>query len=259
MSVTTITILIILIILGSIAFLAISQARERAKITRARKWNSLQDSFRHMQRLLSDLPPQYLNNELRIILLQRALEILGEQKQLNNNPEIDKKAMNIQETIKLIHDNKFKLSPRSLTTEAQGKEARQLMETLVKFIETQVKKKRIAPATAQKHIQHTIFLICQSKSDYFYSKAVSAEKSEKPRIAIHNYHNAISEFKRMKDNPLAIKAINLYKSKIRALEKIADANNLALKKDPVTPENNAEWDKFLEHDDQWKKKNAYDD
>ncbi|MFT6904122.1 MAG: hypothetical protein ACJAS1_000767, partial [Oleiphilaceae bacterium] len=72
MSTTTITIIIFTVIFLSIGAMYLSQARERARIEKIRRTNICNERYQRMQLLLHDLPPQYLNNELRIMIAERS-------------------------------------------------------------------------------------------------------------------------------------------------------------------------------------------
>ncbi|MFD2228616.1 hypothetical protein [Alkalimarinus sediminis] len=261
MSATAITIIIILIIVGSIAVLFISQAREKARIEKVRKTNALQDRYRRVQRLINEIPPQYLNNELRVMILERSIETLHELATLKSDTSIQTNIQNDKQALNAIKESKEAPKPVAIKDEAASKEISKLLELLYRFIERQKAMKKLDKETSKKYLIYINYLISKVKADLAVSKAKDAQKNGKLRVAIHNYHNAVSEMMRIKENPLAVKAINSYKTKIKQLEELADKEG---KNDTSNPEaeneaRSKEWDNYLDKDDDWQKKNAYDD
>lgn len=261
MSATAITIIIILIILGSITVLFISQAREKARIEKVRKANSLQDRYRRVQRLINEIPPQYLNNELRIMILERSIETLTELATLKSDPSIQSNIQNDKQALNTIKEAKEAPKPVPIKDEASAKEISKLLELLYRFIERQRAMKKLDQTTSKKYLVYISYLISKVKADLAVSKAKEAQKNGKLRVAIHNFHNAVSEMMRIKENPMAVKAINSYKVKIKQLEEIADkeGKDETLDAEAEKEVKNKEWDDFLDKDDDWQKKNAYDD
>lgn len=263
MSATTITIIIILIILGSIATLFISQAREKARIEKIRKINALQDKYRRMQRFLTEIPPQYLNKELRILILENCIDSLNKLKVYKSDPALEAKFLLNTTALQEVKSTKETPKPVIIKDDATAKEVSKLLELLFRFIERQRAIKKIDPATSKKYLIYINYLISKSKSDLFIVSAKESHKSGKLHAAIHNYHNAIAEMTRIKDNPLAIKAIKNYRVKIKELETLASQEGAENKQtEPSTEAGalNKQWDSFeKEKEDPWKKKNAYDD
>lgn len=259
MSSTTITIIIFAVICLSITAIYISQARERARVEKARRTTICMDRYQRMQQLLHDLPPQYLNNELRVMILERSIETLHELIQLNHDSKHESYLQADLESLKQIREQNPKFAPIPVNSEAKAKEVRDNLEILHRFIESQHRNKRLTAAVAKKYLDFIKLSICQSRADLFCSRAQAAAK-EKPRLAIHNYHCAIDAFKALSEHPQALKAVQQLRLKIKALEAEADQQNQATKAqaDPVQ-QHKTEWDTFLKDDDTWQKKNNYDD
>lgn len=258
MSTTTITIIIFAVIFLGIGAISISQAREKARIERVRRASICNDRYQRLQHLLNDLAPQYLNNELRIMITERSLETVNELIRLNNEPKYQAYLESGLNYIKQLRENNPKFPNVVINSEAQAKQARDNLGVLYRFIETQHKNKRIPKENAQKYLEYIKFSICQSKADLFCSRAEAAKA--KPRVAIHNYHSAIDAFKPLTNHPQAVKAIQQYKANIKALEDEADQKNRELKaKSSINIEDkNSEWG-AIGKDDTWQKKNNYDD
>lgn len=264
MPTTMITIIIFAAIALSIVAIYISQARERSRAEKIRRASICNGRYQRMQQLLHDLPPQYLNNELRIMIAQRSVETLNELIQINNNPRHTEYLSADLEYLKQLKENNPSFPAVKVTTDAQAKEVRDNLEALQRFIQFQFKNKRLSEDSAKKYLNHITLSFCQSKADLFNVRAQAAKS--KPRVAIHNYHCAIDAFKPIANHPQAAKTIQEYKLKIKQLE--AEASQQI----PNNPENmqntehtehqeskNSEWDSFLEDDkDTWQKKNNYD-
>lgn len=256
MSTTTITIIIFSVIILSVAAIYISQARERARVENIRRTNACNARYQRMQQLLHDLPPQYLNNELRIMIAERSVETLNELLRINKDPRHEGYLKSDLDYLKQLRENNPKFPAVKVTTEAKAKEVRNNLEVLQRFIQSQHKNKRIPAANAKKYLDYIALSICQSKADMFDARAHAAKG--KPRVAIHNYHCAIDAFKPLANNPQAIKVIQQYKVKIKQLETEADQQSQTTKPKDASSDN-AEWDSFLEEKDPWQKKNTYDD
>lgn len=258
MSTTTITIIIFAIIILSIAAIYISQARERKRVEDIRRTNICNERHQRMQQLLHDLPPQYLNNELRIMIAERSVETLNELLRINRNPRHEGYLKADIDYLKQLRENNPKFPSVQVSSEAKAKEVRNNLEVLHRFVQSQHKSKRLPAANAKKYLDYISLSICQSKADLFNTRALAAK--DKPRVAIHNYHSAIDAFKPLANSPQAAKIIQQYKIKIKQLEAEADQQNQALKQKNATGAGteNTEWDSFLEEKDTWQKKNTYD-
>jgi len=259
MPTSTITIIIFAVICLCVGAIYFAQARERARIEKIRKSNVLTERHRRMQQLLHDLPPQYINNELRIMIAERSVQTLNELLQLNNNDRLKGYLAADHDYLKQIREKNPKFQAIPVKTEEKAKEVRTILEILQRFIQTQHKNKQLTAASTKKYLDHITLSICQSKADLFCGRAEQANKNGKPRVAIHNYHSAIDAFKEFIQNPQAAKSVSMYKAKIKALEELADQNNQKLKEKAASGEEqgNSEWDSFGKEDD-WQKKNDYD-
>ncbi len=259
MPTTTITIIIFAVIFLSIGVLYLSQARERARIEKVRRTNICNERYQRMQQLLHELPPQYLNNELRIMIAERSAETLKELLRINSNPRHEAYLKSDLDYIKQLRENNPKFPKVAINSEVKAKEARNNLEVLHRFIESQHKNKRISGANAKKYLDYITFSICQSRADLYCTKAEVAK--DKPRVAIHNYHCAIDAYKPLANHPQAVKTIQQLKATIKALEQEAQQQNNPKKADDSINKEikNKEWDSFLEDKDTFQKKKNFDD
>ena len=260
MSGTTITFIIFGAVCVLIGLVYLSQMRERARIEKIRKTNALTERHNRMQLLLHELPPQYLNNELRIMVTERSIETLNELSALNNSDKLKLQSSQEQEFLKQLREKKPKYKPVPVQNEAKAKDVRVLLESLSRFVQNLHKRKRLDATNTKKYLNHIDFSISQSKADLFTARAKAAIKADKPRVAIHNYHNAIDAFKTLSNNPQASKAVAQFKAQIKELELSAEQQKGGKGNTPESAAgDNKEWDSFLKNDDDdWHKKNDYE-
>lgn len=194
------------------------------------------------------------------MVLERSIEALNELLKLKEDKRTHAALAQDQDMLKNVREKNPKFKPMQIRNEAAAVQVRKLLEILSKFIQTQLKRKLIDAVSAKKYMAQIAFSAAQSKADQFVVRAEAA-KATKPRVAIHNYHNAIQAFKDAGNHPQAVQAVNQYRANIKALEEVADEHNRKLKEESQKKlESSDEWNNFLsEDDDEWKKKNAYDD
>lgn len=260
MPVTTITILVFSAICLAVAAIYFAQARERARVERVRKISNLSERYRRMQGLLHDLPPQYLSNELRLMVAERAVETLKELIPLKQDAQLRSQLAQDQEALAQLRSTPVKLAPKKVSTEEDAKNVRNLLQVLYKFVQAQNKRRALSAPDAKKYLEQINFYACQSKADMLATRAEAANKAGKPRVAIHNYHSAIAAYKPVAGNPAAASAIQGFKQRIVTLDQIADEHNKRVKEQAQEKlDASSEWDNFLKTDETWKKKNQYDD
>ncbi|MFT6122131.1 MAG: hypothetical protein ACJASG_000653 [Oleiphilaceae bacterium] len=259
MSGTTITFAIFGALCVFIGLIYLSQMRERARIEKIRKTNALTERHNRMQLLLQELPPQYLNNELRIMITERSIETINELSVLKNDDRLRKRVSQEQASLNQLREKKPKFKPVIVQNEAKAKDVRVLLESLSRFVQNQNKRKRLDANSTKKYLSHIDFSVCQSKAELFTARAEAANNAGKLRVAIHNYHNAIDSFKTLSNNPKATKTVAHCKTQIKSLEKAAEQKTGAQGTKPEQEGENKEWDSFLKSDDDgWQKKNDYE-
>ncbi len=195
------------------------------------------------------------------MILERGIETLKELAPFKLDTSIPSKLAADHQTLKELQESNEKPKPVAIKDEAAAKEVRKLLELLYRFIERQQATKKLDKTTSKKYLTYINYLISKSKADFYVDRAKQSHANGKIRVAIHNYHNAVSEMMRIKENPLAVKAINNYRAQIKQLEVAANEGSDTPKTEkPEEQETlNKEWDSFLDKEDKWKKKNAYDD
>lgn len=260
MSGVAITVAIVVIICVSVIAIYIAQAREKARLEKIQKINAFNERHQKLQRLLHELPPQYLSDELRMLIVQKSIETLNRLLELKPSKRFEADLLADEEYLTNLQSNKLKLQPVKVNDPEKAKEVRSMLETLFKFVQTQAKQRQLDPGRAKQYLQHISYAAAKSRADGLVDKAEHALKAGKPRVAIHAYHTAIEAFKNIKDSPKAAQDVAEYRQRIKALEQDADKHNQEVKaKAQAKIEGNDQWNEFLGDEGEWKKKNAYDD
>jgi len=260
MSGIAITIAVTSLICVGITLVVLVQAREKARIERVRKISLYSDRHSNIQRLISDLPPQYLNNAMRIMLSEQSIMCLQQLNQLKSSPRNIACMEEDQSRINAIQAENPKFSPVAIDDEGKAREARNLLQTFYKLLHIWHRQKQLPADQAKLYMDHVAFLARQSKADLHVARAKTAEGVGKPRVAIHNYHSAIDILKEVMQHPQAVSSVEKYREKIKQLSSVAEQNNEKVKAAAQAKiDESAEWNDLLSDDDEWKKKNDYDD
>lgn len=260
MSAVTVTIAIGSIICAGIALIVFVQAREKARMERLRLATALQDRYNNIQLILSDMPPQYLDNTLRIILREQSIATVIELNKLKPSERSADYIAEDEQKIQEIKQSNPSFPPIKLDSAEKAREVRVLLQNLYKLLHLWQRRGQISRDHAQQYMTHVGFLARQSRADLFSEKAQQAANAGKPRVAIHNYHSAIESLKEVANHPVAAKNIQFYREQMAALNKVADRRAEEIKQEAEQKvESGGEWDDFLTPQDEWKKKNTYDE
>lgn len=259
MDTTTIVIFFAIIVLLSIAVIVFVQIREKARIERARRAKTLEDAFRLTQRLQDDLPPQYLTRDLKSIMLMRADEICRSLADMKSDLPVKQWADEVKTRRQKMEDGADERSPQRIDTPARAAEVKNLLQSLFRLVEGMQKRNRIDSKIARKNLKLVLFLIHKTQADYHVSQAREMIRQNQIRKAIHAYHLASTELGKAKDNPMAIKAIKSFRTRIKELEAMANAEEGGETRHQEKHRLDKEWDSFLHEEEEWKKKADYDD
>jgi vacuolar-type H+-ATPase subunit I/STV1 len=249
MSGIVITIGITSIICIGIALTVYLQARERAKIEKIRRITMLNERMINLQRLLSDLPPQYLNNALRLLIAKQSLITAKDLFQLKPNKRIRSYLDHSAEQLKSFQEAGPAPKAVPITDEAQAREARELLQILYTFLHRLHRTNAIDDKQAKQYIGHVGYLAHKSKADVYAMRGEQAQAANKIRSAIHAYHNAVESLGAVSSHPEAVANLEDYRTRIKKLTKIAEANNQRVKEEAQKKiENSSEWEEYLEED-----------
>lgn len=252
-----IVLLLAAIVIISIIIIVASQMRERARIERARKITALEDSYSRANRLLSEIPGQYLTTDLKLLLIMRMEETCKDLKALKSDQPVGEWLSAAQQLKKKVTDNEDQRPPIKIDSPEKSSYVKELLQNLFKMIEGMHKAGKIDSTTAKKNLKFVLFLVHKTHADLHVFQARDYVKQNQIRKAIHAYHLASTEMGKSSDNPMAMKAVKSFRTRIKELEAI---------KGDESPGNSVEgqsrldreWDTFL-HDEEWRKKADYDD
>ncbi|MDX1633011.1 MAG: hypothetical protein R3280_00090 [Marinobacter sp.] len=257
MDTTTIVIFFAVIVFVSIGIIVLSQMREKARIERARKVTALEDSYNRANRLLTEIPGQYLTRELKLLLINRIEEICRELEGLRADLPVRQWRSDVQTLKQQIVDGNDERTPTKIDSPEKSAYVKELLQSLFKMIESLHKSGRIDSATAKKNLKHVLFLVHKTHADMHVFQARDYIRQNEIRKAIHAYHLASTEMGKSRDNPLALKAVKSFRTRIKELEASLNGGGTT---EPQEKQHrlDKEWDNFL-HEDEWKKKADYDD
>ncbi|MAM86759.1 hypothetical protein [Allohahella sp. A8] len=236
------------------------QWRQKHREARQRRLQELKARDRRLRNLADGLQGGLIAADVRLLLSRTGQEVAKELKELGLSDLADEASIDWQ----TYSGNAAKAAAEPVpkfSNEASAVAARKLLKTLYRFIELQIRMKRLDYKTGYERLQQTQFLIARTMADAHHRKAVDATKQNRLRVAIHHYHDAVAGFAKLQDNPLAIKYINAFRSKIKALE--AQATEEQKQKSVETPDPGDSklkqgWNAIDSEADTWKKKQAYD-
>lgn len=252
-----IVLLLAAVVTVSIVIIVASQMRERARIERARKITALEDSYKRANRLLDEIPGQYLTSDLKLLLIKRMEEACKELQALKSDQPVGDWLNAAQTLEKKIRANEDQRSPVKIDSPEKSSYVKELLENLFKMIEGMHKAGKIDSATAKKNLKFVLFLVHKTHADLHVFQARDYVKQNQIRKAIHAYHLASTEMGKSRDNPMAMKAVKSFRTRIKELEAMKGDEQQGASADGQS-RLDREWDTFL-HDGEWQKKADYDD
>ncbi len=275
MSSSMIAVAVISTILGLLVLVFIVQMRQRVQDDRIRLIHTLVDRRHRLREILDQLPPFYISPAIRIRLLERLIKtaeaLLAIQKNAISGEDLQQ--LNAELSAARLHPTPDH-GEITIPTAQRAKEIRSLLESLYRFIETEKQEHRLEGPIAQHNLAQTSFLIARTGADFHASRAKTAIKEGKLRLAIDHYHNAIDAMAKLQGHPQAHQHVLNFRNVIKELDRRASANSST--NDNATPraEPQAEptpmaeddpnllseqWDRLVTEEDNWKKRKSYDD
>ena len=256
MDTTTIVLLLAAIVTVSLVIIVFSQMREKARIERVRKMTAQEDAYNKAYRLLTEIPGQYLTPDLKLLLLKRMEDACHELTALKSDQPVKQWLENIAQTKKQILEKNDQRPPVKIDTPEKSSYIKELLQALFKLIEAMHKAGRIDSATAKKNLKYVLFLVHKTHADLHVFQARDFIRQNQIRKAIHAYHLASTEMGKSRDNPLAMKAVKSFRTRIKELEEMSTEGKM---NEESHSKLDKEWDNFLQDDGTWKKKADYDD
>jgi hypothetical protein len=256
MDTTVIMLLLAAVVVVSIMIIVFSQMRERARIERARKITALEDAYKRSSRLMTELPGQYLTDDLKLLLIRNMEDTCRDLAALKAGNSVTQWQASVAELRKKIENNDDQRPPIKIDSSEKSAYVQDLLQNLFKMIESMHKAGRVDGPTAKKTLRFVLFLVHKTHADFHVFQARDHVRQNQIRKAIHAYHLASTEMGKSKDNPMALKAVKSFRTRIKELEAMEKEGKQ--KPEEGTSKLDREWDTFL-HDDEWRKKADYDD
>jgi len=259
---TTATVIMILFAVAAVSILVIftAQAREKARIERQRRLTAAEDGYRHIHSILDGLPPQYLNRELRQLLLREAIRRAGVMGELGSTKNIDGLIRADEERLEqLTGETSETAQPVKIESAETAREIKSLLKSLFDLIEKSAKQGQIQSGAAKQYLKHVLFLARKTQADFLSAMARDQHRNGKPRKAIHYLNMAQTELAKVRDHPQAQQMLLRLRDHIKALEEASpDSTEKAVaNKQQKQLEN--QWEAFIEEEEGWKKRADFDD
>jgi len=255
MDTTIIVLLLAAIVTVSVIIIVTSQMREKARIERIRSMTNQEDTYNRALRLYQEIPGQYLTTELKLLLLKRMDEACKQLRALKADLPLDQWQQDIQQARQQVQDKTDTRQPVKVDSPQKATAIKELLQSLFKLLEAMHKSGKIDTATAKRNLKHVLFLVHKTHTDLHVFQARDYIKQNQLRKAIHAYHLASTEMGKSKDNPLAMKAVKSFRTRIKELEASITDGNL---QQEGASKLDKDWDNFLQDDGSWKKKADYD-
>ncbi|WP_150913032.1 hypothetical protein [Marinobacter halotolerans] len=256
MDTTMIVLLLAAIVTVSIVIIVGSQMRERARIERARKITALEDAYKRASRLLSELPGQYLTNDLKLLLIRSMEDSCRSLAALKARSDVAAWQASTAELRQKVENNDDQRTPVKIDSPDKSNYVQELLQNLFRMIEGMHKAGQIDGPTAKKNLKFVLFLVHKTHADLHVFQARDHVRQNQIRKAIHSYHLASTEMGKSRDNPLALKAVKSFRTRIKELEAMEKDGKQSHQEEGQS-KLDREWDTFL-HDDEWRKKADYD-
>lgn len=239
----------------------LTQIRRRNADEKTRRIKRLSGQQKAVTALIRSIPSPYIDKKVLALLVQTKKEFVQQIKAIdpqgNYNVQLEECAV-MGEAIKSGQAIAPVVDPAN---EQSGKELRQNLKKLFKFIENNSKKGRMDKKFASQQLHNTQLHIAQSLADAHGHRAKAAEKGNKFRVAIHHLHDGIEVLAKVAHQPQAKRKIELFQQSIAALEAKAQKHSNA--KVGKVPENTAnslnnQLEELQKEEDEWRRKQDYE-
>ncbi|MGE6529315.1 hypothetical protein ACQKEM_09875 [Pseudomonas sp. NPDC077382] len=238
-----------------IAIGVINQIVEKNSLEKARIRAELSDRMRRCANLSASIPGQMMTPELKLLLTRLELGLAEQLLPLDKkNATLEPRVASLRSAVAKGEDIPVENAPVRITTEAQAKEIRLLMEDLHTQIVWAAKQNQLETAAAKRWIQQIQRMMVILHVEYFSNvgqQALQQGSAHKARLA---FERGIQHI-RKQPNPTE------YQAQLSKLEaSYSHANKLEqTQQQPKLdePSELAEGLKSLESEDDWKKNNIY--
>jgi hypothetical protein len=257
METSTLVLLLAAVVAIAITVVTISHLREKARIQRIQRIATLEESYKFANRLLTELPGQYLTSELKLVLIKQMEHSCNSLATLNTTLPVDKRRDALIQLKQQVREGADKTVPVRIDSPQKATAVKDLLQSLFALLEKMHKAGRLDSAAAQKHLKYVLFLVHKTHADLHVFQARDYVRQNEIRKAMHAYHLASTEMGKSADNPVAMKAVKSFRTRIKELEAMTGTETDSANLDAHRKQDK-EWDTLLD-DESWKKKTNYDD
>lgn len=243
----------------------LSHSIEKRRIRHQRLVTALRARKNSFKELASAFPKGFLTNDLTAYLNKALIDICEQLVRLEpKDPQHAEQLAFYNSQLNNLSTSEHQARVK-IENPQQIKEARLLLQELLKFVGQQVQAKQLSAIHGQVYADQIKRLVLQMTVDNHSFSAKQAQQAGKPRLAIHHFNLA-------KKLLLAENASHLFDKQITQLDAIiqrleaslgattnAETESNPAGTPPITDTNtNKEWDEFNKENEDWKKKQIYD-
>lgn len=245
--------------LGLIFIVYSKQAAEKKRIDHIRYLRSLGDRARNLMFLMEEIPAHYLDQNMRIFLSRSVVELFQQQYEADPDDKVAKHLENAKQMLEFATKNK-NVSTVPVTDIQTANNVRRNLKLLHKHISVQYQEKKISHGAAQGFLKQLRKAFAQTIIEVYVSAAKKSEREMKPKIAAIHYRRVISEMGKNNQGGDYTDQILATKRHIDELEEAAakQEQQQRLEGQQTGDQLTKEFDKMMEEEDQWKKKQVYD-
>ncbi len=254
-----VTIVVLLSTLVCYAF--ISQSIEKKRVQKQRILMALKTKHRNFIHLINGFPPNFLSSELIGVVYRALIDTCEQLSKLE--PSVSRYLDDMT-----LFTNQLNNLPKNNTAQKvrldnplQMKEIRQHLQELLRFIEQQQALKAINKVQFAAFVDQIKRSGLQMHVDTYIFSAKQAQQKGKFRLAVHFFTLA-------KKLLTAENSARTYDKQIAQVDTIINNLNLKIAEEsdvqptaeaaPTHEQASKEWDKFIQTEDTWKKKQIYD-
>lgn len=232
------------------------QSIEKSNKEKRRLQAALKVRARGFNDMLEGMPAGLLNRDMRSLLCKSLISIYRQLIKIDSGDKESRGRLEQMQTMDAQLANQADSAPPTLTDSKQIREVQQQLSALMTYIGQLQKGGQLNAQQAQHHARQIRRLMLRTTIDGYQHMANEAIKTDRPRLAIHQYQMIVEKMKKENTDGSFTSAIEEYKARILAL----DAEALIKEQQPrIQAQENAEkWDELAKGDESWKKKAIYD-
>ncbi|MBL4795417.1 MAG: hypothetical protein JKY24_07950 [Pseudomonadales bacterium] len=197
----------------------VSYNMERSKERKAYMMSDLSEKVRRFQGLIDCLPSNYMDGEVKAILLDEVIHHIRQQQQIKpGDGKIVRKLENAIRQRDEAKNSKNKVQISRVRNQEEAKEIRKRLMDLFRCLQYFQKTPRHNARMISTHLKTLQRLYVETNVAVHMTCAEEATKRGKAKLALHEYQRAIAEFTRANTGDY-VNEIKQIKTKIAQLEK----------------------------------------